>query len=287
MNQQIRTNLYLNTNQADGMRLHTITSGSYPYTALEGLIVYFTNGGASLDFTDGEGLYVYDGISWIRMAREDELLPINSPIIIRGTSTPNGGAMDFPYANPAGAVGMTQTGGGSGGGGSIVAGNAWIITGGSYPATLPGGANVSVGDMMIALVNAASPTNSAHWSVVEGNNNPASETNSGVIKIATQVLTDAGIDDTTAVSPLKLKTNLQNTGFIIRHSVTINGISGTAIFSGISAVSQIENIVVLDDDYLPVTIGLGTPFISLGQLNLPWTSSFSLTNFRIKIFTLV
>jgi hypothetical protein len=286
-NQQVRTTTRFYGNQVEEMRLHIITSGSYPYTEQEGLIVYFTNAGASLDFTDGEGLYLYDGSAWVRMARQDELVAINNPIIIRGSAAPNGGAMDFPYANPVSAVGMVQVGGGSGGGGSIQAGNAWIVISGSFPATVPGGSSVSPGDMIIALVNTASPTNPNHWTIVEGNNNAATETNAGIIEIATQAEVDGRTDDSRAVTPLKLKTTLANNGVMSSYTQNINGLSGTAIFPDVTALSQIKDIVVLDDDYVPVTIGIGTPVISLGQLNVPWTSSVVAVNFKMNVMAIV
>jgi len=68
---------------------------------------------------------------------------------------------------------------------------------------------VQVGDMLIAEIN--SPTTLADWTVVNKNIAdivPASETESGIIEIATQAEVDAGTDDTRAITPLKLKTRL-------------------------------------------------------------------------------
>jgi hypothetical protein len=45
-----------------------------------------------------------------------------------------------------------------------------------------------------------------------GSISPASETAAGVIRIATQIESDAGSDNTTAVTPAKLATTLVDTG---------------------------------------------------------------------------
>ena len=46
----------------------------------------------------------------------------------------------------------------------------------------------------------------SEWVVVESNRDQATETFLGVAKIATQALTDAGVDDLTYITPLKLST---------------------------------------------------------------------------------
>jgi hypothetical protein len=71
---------------------------------------------------------------------------------------------------------------------------------------------------------------------------PASETAKGFVELATQAETDTGTNDTTAVTPLKLKTssqwdtkitklNIANTATGTT-SVTIDAESGVAIFTG-------------------------------------------------------
>lgn len=84
--------------------------------------------------------------------------------------------------------------------GGTMAGDYWYVT----VAGTTGGVVFNVGDVIIAKVNGASTTNAADWIALEVNRDQATETVLGVIKLATQVLTDAGVDDLTAVTPLKL-----------------------------------------------------------------------------------
>lgn len=63
---------------------------------------------------------------------------------------------------------------------------------------------VEVGDLLIAEINSASVE--ADWTIVNRNLDAASETVAGIAEIATQAETDAGTNDTTFVTPLKLAT---------------------------------------------------------------------------------
>lgn len=96
-----------------------------------------------------------------------------------------GSATDFP----------TATGG-------TKKGDYWYVT----SAGTVQGVILNVGDVIIANKDSASPTSAADWIFVESNRDQATETVLGVIKLATQAQTNAGTDDTTAVTPLKLKT---------------------------------------------------------------------------------
>lgn len=83
-------------------------------------------------------------------------------------------------------------------------GDYWYVT----SAGTVQGVTLNIGDVLIANVDSASPTSSADWIFLESNRDQATETVLGVIKLATQAQTNAGTDDTTAVTPLKLKTLL-------------------------------------------------------------------------------
>lgn len=88
-----------------------------------------------------------------------------------------------------------------------------VLQGYTYTITTQGdflGVNVEPGDMIIAEVNNPSTLNADEWTVVNKNITliPASETEAGDIRIATQAEVDAGTDDLTAVTPLKLATVL-------------------------------------------------------------------------------
>lgn len=81
-------------------------------------------------------------------------------------------------------------------------GDYWYVT----SAGTVQGVILNVGDVLIANIDNASPTSSADWTFLESNRDQATETVLGVIKLATQAQTNTGTDDTTAVTPLKLKT---------------------------------------------------------------------------------
>lgn len=81
-----------------------------------------------------------------------------------------------------------------------------VLKGDYYVVTVAGsfyGTPLEVGDSLFANVD--TPVTLAGWTLVQGNTVPASETVAGVVKLSTQALTDAGTDDLTAVTPLKLK----------------------------------------------------------------------------------
>lgn len=81
-------------------------------------------------------------------------------------------------------------------------GDYWYVT----SAGTVQGVILNIGDVLIANIDNASPTSSADWIFLESNRDQATETVLGVIKLATQAQTNTGTDDTTAVTPLKLKT---------------------------------------------------------------------------------
>lgn len=85
-------------------------------------------------------------------------------------------------------------------------GDYWYVT---VAGTVDGEA-FNIGDMIVAKVDNASTTSKADWIRLEVNRDQATETVLGLVKIATQTQVNTGTDDTTAVTPLKLKTYLDN-----------------------------------------------------------------------------
>ncbi len=72
---------------------------------------------------------------------------------------------------------------------------------------------VNSGDMIIAVNDNPGGDEAAvgnDWIIVEHNIDQATETTAGIIRIATQAEADAGVDDSTAITPLKLATILAN-----------------------------------------------------------------------------
>lgn len=86
------------------------------------------------------------------------------------------------------------------------AGDYWYVT----VAGTTGGVAFNIGDVIIAKVNSASTSSAADWIQLEVNRDQATESVLGVIKLATQTQVNTGTDDLTAVTPLKLKTYLDN-----------------------------------------------------------------------------
>lgn len=99
-----------------------------------------------------------------------------------------------------------------------------------YVVTVAGtffGEQLEIGDSLFANVD--NPASLAQWTIVQANTQYATETVAGYIKLATQVLTDAGSDDTTAVTPLKLnawKTNKKLTSKFTQSPVSIGNVPG-------------------------------------------------------------
>ena len=87
------------------------------------------------------------------------------------------------------------------------AGDYWYVT---VAGTIPGEAVFNVGDVIIAKVNNASTLSADDWIKLEVNREQATESLLGLAEIATQAETDAGTDDQRIVTPLKLKTLLDN-----------------------------------------------------------------------------
>lgn len=85
-------------------------------------------------------------------------------------------------------------------------GDYWYVT---VAGTVDGEA-FNVGDMIIAKVDNASTSSKSDWIRLEVNRDQATETALGLAEIATQAETDAGTDDLRIVTPLKLKTLLDN-----------------------------------------------------------------------------
>jgi hypothetical protein len=108
-------------------------------------------------------------------------------------------------------------------------GDYWYVT----SAGTVHGVILNIGDVLIASIDNASTTSAADWIFLESNRDQATETVKGVAEIATQAETNTGTDDERIVTPLKLKTYLDNrtggfaanignasaTSFVVNHAL--------------------------------------------------------------------
>ena len=89
-------------------------------------------------------------------------------------------------------------------------GDYWYSTASGVLNTPGGQVRFEVGDVFIAKVNGASQYSIDDWLILQVNRDQATEDNLGFVRIADQSTVNAGTDDTEAVTPLKLKTLLDN-----------------------------------------------------------------------------
>lgn len=129
---------------------------------------------------------------------------------------------------------------------STLAGDMYTVTAaGTFFATA-----VQVGDVLIA--EGADVTTEADWTIVNKNIDdivPASETDAGIIEIATQGEVTTGTDDTRAITPLKLITHLGQTGSLnpaLRFTDQIGNGAATSITVTHSIGRQFVNAQVFE-----------------------------------------
>ena len=138
------------------------------------------------------------------------------------------------------------------GGQSIQAGDSFRITA-KQSGIGDGNRDVNIEDLLIAIVDNPSATVSTNWMVADSNRTQATESALGVAKIATQALADAGTDDLTFITPLKLDTYLTNAGIVAN-------IAG----AGITDNSGTFDIVSTD---LSLTINANDMQVNIGNTN--------------------
>lgn len=113
-------------------------------------------------------------------------------------------------------------------------GDYWYVT----SAGTVQGVIFNIGDVLIATIDSASTTSAADWIFLESNRDQATETVKGVAEIATNAEVTAGTDDERIVTPLKLKTYLDNrtggyasnvgnasaTSFLVNHALNASDV---------------------------------------------------------------
>jgi len=102
---------------------------------------------------------------------------------------------------------------------------------------------VTTGDFLIAEQD--NPTTLAHWTVLERNLNPATESSQGTTQIATQAEVTTGTDDFKYITPLKLATDLAAQGFVTHNLNTLDtSVQVKEIASGEEVVTDVDNTTV-------------------------------------------
>lgn len=120
-------------------------------------------------------------------------------------------------------------------------GDYWYVT----VAGTTGGVAFNVGDVIIAKIDNASTTLASDWIQLEVNRDQATETALGVAELATQAEVNTGTDDLRIVTPLKLKTFIDNRtgGF----AANIGNGSATS-YAVTHSLNTVDVIVMLKDN---------------------------------------
>jgi hypothetical protein len=121
------------------------------------------------------------------------------------------------------------------------AGDYWYVS----VAGTTGGVAFNVGDVIIAKTNSASTTLASDWIQLEVNRDQATETVLGLAEIATQTETNTGTDDQRIVTPLKLKTLLDNRTGGYAANIGNGSATSYAVSHGLNTV---DVIVMLKDN---------------------------------------
>ena len=120
-------------------------------------------------------------------------------------------------------------------------GDYWYVT----VAGTTGGVAFNVGDVIIAKIDGASTSLASDWIQLEVNRDQATESTLGLVKIATQTQTNTGTDDTTAVTPLKIKTLLDSR--VGGYAANVGNASATS-FAVTHNLGTIDVIVMIKDN---------------------------------------
>lgn len=130
--------------------------------------------------------------------------------------------------------------------GAVKKGYYYVVT----TAGLFFGEQLDIGDSIFSNID--DPSSLANWTRVQANVSHATETIAGILKLATQVLTDAGVDDTTAVTPLKLTTFMSNKKFTKKFTQTPVSIGTTP---GVQTITHNLNTLAIQVEVYDTTTG--------------------------------
>lgn len=156
------------------------------------------------------------------------------------------------------------------------AGDYWYVS----VAGTTGGVAFNVGDVIIAKVNSASTTLASDWIQLEVNRDQATETVLGLAEIATQTETNTGTDDQRIVTPLKLKTLLDNrTG---GYAANIGNGSATS-YVVTHSLGTVDVIVMLKDNSTLEEVIADVVITDTNNVTVSFASAPALNAYRVII----
>jgi hypothetical protein len=156
------------------------------------------------------------------------------------------------------------------------AGDYWYVS----VAGTTGGVAFNVGDVIIAKVNSASTTLASDWIQLEVNRDQATETVLGLAEIATQTETNTGTDDQRIVTPLKLKTLLDNrTG---GYAANIGNGSATS-YVVTHSLGTVDVIVMLKDNSTLEEVIADVVITDANNVTVSFASAPALNAYRVII----
>lgn len=162
------------------------------------------------------------------------------------------------------------------GSGGTKAGDYWYVT----SAGTVQGVILNVGDVLIANKDSASTTLAADWIFLESNRDQATETVKGVAEIATQAEVTTGTDDERIVTPLKLKTYLDNRvgGF----AANIGNASATS-FAVTHSLGTIDVLVDVKDNATLETVITDITITDANTVTVAFASAPALNAYRVIV----
>lgn len=162
------------------------------------------------------------------------------------------------------------------GSGGTKAGDYWYVT----SAGTVQGVILNVGDVIIANKDSASTTLASDWIFLESNRDQATETVKGVAEIATQTETNTGTDDTTIVTPLKLKTYLDNR--VGGYAANIGNASATS-FAVTHNLGTVDVLVDVKDNTTLETVITDITITDANTVTVAFASAPALNAYRVIV----
>lgn len=143
------------------------------------------------------------------------------------------------------------------------------------------GLDVNVGDLVICKTTSISGDQSsvgANFFILESNRSDSTETTKGVVQIATQAETNSGVDDTKAITPLKLKTHLDSRSY---SALIGNGIDSTfTVTHGLGSSAPIVQVYLSASPFeqaIPTIKPVSSSTVELSFTSIPTTAQYTVT----------